>query len=359
MCGIVAVIAKKSEYKQQAKEIFRALLIDNEARGTHSTGVLAISNGGKDFSLFKDTVPARTLLQRNKFKRVDADILIGHTRFATMGGITVRNAHPLQHKQTLLVHNGIIDNHKELTEKYDFNNYQVDSEALLPIVQNEDWEQLQELEGMANFIAWNQHTNRLYIEKHNNPLFFLNLSEMGVWACSSRQDVLDVVRDMYEPNVDVYQFLDDSMAIFNIDGSFIEQKLLKFKSRVVALAKPTVNSDYYNNYSNRDKPLMPTGKNLESDFDSWEDTGYSKGEYDGEDLICDCCGKDITAEQYQTTINDWAVPMCPRCSRLSEQYASDLQNGINTDTDCADYKMVEHVLEMWFGEAELEGLTEI
>src|ERR687886_712039 len=108
MCGIVAYIGPKQAYPIILKGLKRL-----EYRGYDSAGV-ALLNGGLNIYKKKGKV---TALEEN-LQGVDlhAHIGIGHTRWATHGEPSDRNAHPhiSTSSELAMIHNGIIENYAQL-----------------------------------------------------------------------------------------------------------------------------------------------------------------------------------------------------------------------------------------------------
>lgn len=110
MCGIVGIIGT-----EPVAPIILEALKRLEYRGYDSAGIATLSNGeierrraeGKLFNLEK-ALEASPL---------DGTIGIGHTRWATHGAPTERNAHPHATDRVAIVHNGIIENFRELRER--------------------------------------------------------------------------------------------------------------------------------------------------------------------------------------------------------------------------------------------------
>lgn len=112
MCGIIGYIGK-NKFFDFAKEGLKNL----EYRGYDSAG-LAYQYKGK-ICIKKSECEVNKLFEKVNFKQ-NIDLGIGHTRWATHGKPCIQNCHPhkSQDGEFVLVHNGIIENYKELKDKY-------------------------------------------------------------------------------------------------------------------------------------------------------------------------------------------------------------------------------------------------
>ena len=132
MCGIVGYIGKKPAFPILLSGLKRL-----EYRGYDSFG-FSVLDKEKSF-LFKKAGKISQFEQ--EFPDPNGDIGIAHTRWATHGGVTDANAHPHFdcQKEFFLVHNGIIENYKELKEKlikegHKFNS-ETDTEVMVHLVE--------------------------------------------------------------------------------------------------------------------------------------------------------------------------------------------------------------------------------
>jgi glucosamine--fructose-6-phosphate aminotransferase (isomerizing) len=122
MCGIVGVLGKH-EVAPILVEALRRL----EYRGYDSAGIATVNNGslGRRRAVGK-LVNLSDLLVHDPLAGKSG---IGHTRWATHGAATVANAHPHQAGKVAVVHNGIIENFRELRAELSEGGYVFESET--------------------------------------------------------------------------------------------------------------------------------------------------------------------------------------------------------------------------------------
>ena len=113
MCGIVGYIGKKDAYPILIKGLRRL-----EYRGYDSAGVALINNDG-NLNVFKTKGKVDNLTEYCSDKDVSGCVGIAHTRWATHGEPSSRNAHPhfSQSHNLAIIHNGIIENYSDIKQK--------------------------------------------------------------------------------------------------------------------------------------------------------------------------------------------------------------------------------------------------
>ncbi|MCU1185060.1 glutamine--fructose-6-phosphate transaminase (isomerizing) [Stenotrophomonas maltophilia] len=134
MCGIVGAIADRDVVPVLIEGLKRL-----EYRGYDSSGIAVIDQGERrDVRRVRRTGRVSEMATAAEAEGFNAVLGIGHTRWATHGGVTEANAHPHISHGVALVHNGIIENHEEQREKlralgYTFES-QTDTEVIAHLI---------------------------------------------------------------------------------------------------------------------------------------------------------------------------------------------------------------------------------
>ncbi|MBO4855163.1 glutamine--fructose-6-phosphate transaminase (isomerizing) [Candidatus Saccharibacteria bacterium] len=123
MCGIVGYVGNRT-----AQNVLINGLKRLEYRGYDSAGIATLDDKEKPH-IARSVGKIAELENVLAAKPHEGHLGIGHTRWATHGGVTVTNAHPHHVGNIYLVHNGIIENYKELKEDLADYKFQSDTDT--------------------------------------------------------------------------------------------------------------------------------------------------------------------------------------------------------------------------------------
>ncbi len=135
MCGIVGYTGPRQAYPVILKGLKRL-----EYRGYDSSGVALLKDGS--ISVYKKKGKVADLEESMIGKNIDAQIGIGHTRWATHGEPSDRNAHPHSSSsgKLAMIHNGIIENYAQIKQELQKKGYKflsdTDTEVLLNFIED-------------------------------------------------------------------------------------------------------------------------------------------------------------------------------------------------------------------------------
>ncbi|MBO4276560.1 glutamine--fructose-6-phosphate transaminase (isomerizing) [Candidatus Saccharibacteria bacterium] len=132
MCGIVGYVGNKN-----AQNFLISGLKRLEYRGYDSAGIVTLSADGEP-TLLRAKGKIANLEEKLAKNKRDDKIGIGHTRWATHGEPSETNAHPHQAGNIYVVHNGIIENYKELKaalKEHEFKS-ETDTEVLAALIES-------------------------------------------------------------------------------------------------------------------------------------------------------------------------------------------------------------------------------
>jgi glucosamine--fructose-6-phosphate aminotransferase (isomerizing) len=127
MCGIVGILGRGPVADQLVDSLKRL-----EYRGYDSAGVATLEGG--DLARRRAEGKLKNLEARLKSEPLGGHLGIGHTRWATHGKPTENNAHPHTGDNVSVVHNGIIENFRQLRQQLERDGTRFDSETDTEVV---------------------------------------------------------------------------------------------------------------------------------------------------------------------------------------------------------------------------------
>ena len=237
MCGIVGAVANRNVVSTLIEGLSRL-----EYRGYDSAGIAVLNASGIERVRAVGRVAAMT--EKASEAKLIGLVGIGHTRWATHGGVTESNAHPHVSPnnsggEIAVVHNGIIENHDEQREKlkklgYEFTS-QTDTEVIAHLIHyyHKDVNLLTatqmavaELTGaFAISVISVKEPEHMITARLGCPLL-IGLGEGENFIASDVSAVLSVTRKViYLEDGDVADIRRDGVTIFGRDGNTVERKI--------------------------------------------------------------------------------------------------------------------------------------
>lgn len=224
MCGIIGVLTQKENLYQLLIESLNRL----SYRGYDSSGIATISESNQ-IECVKSMGDISELEKKLVDINVKSKVGIAHTRWATHGNISLKNAHPHCTDLVAVVHNGVIENYHQIKKELELEGFKfvsnTDSELIPVLITkyiNRGLEKheaisraLKNLEGsMAILVIFKDDPERLYGYKKNTPLVLSFNEDRTILTLSS--DIFSVLHlNQYYINVN-----DDEMIILELDKRF-------------------------------------------------------------------------------------------------------------------------------------------
>lgn len=206
MCGIVGYLGEK-----KASDVILSGLEKLEYRGYDSCGISFYSSDTHQFITYKDKGRVKHLVEDFNYQ-LSNHLGIGHTRWATHGKPNQINSHPhfSNNQRFSIVHNGVIENYKELTAKFLPKMHfisETDTEIIANLIEHFTQDNsvdeairktLSLIEGSyALLIIDTLSPNKLYAAKNKSPLL-IGVGQDGITLAS---DVMALIghADEYYP----------------------------------------------------------------------------------------------------------------------------------------------------------------
>lgn len=220
MCGIFAYVGSR----QDAADTILNGLKRLEYRGYDSWGI-AIKNGRKI-----DVEKNIGKIGNAKTKLAKSEIGLGHTRWATHGGVTVKNAHPHLdcHKKIAVVHNGIVENYETLKidllkRKHIFLS-DTDTEVIPHLIEDlgrthnlKDAVRIafSKLQGLSAIVVMDIASNTLIAVKNGSPLV-IGIGKKEFFIASDLSGVLPYTKNVLFLKDNEMVILKDKLELFSL-----------------------------------------------------------------------------------------------------------------------------------------------
>lgn len=237
MCGIFGFISKKPRTISSVIEGLSAL----EYRGYDSWGIAVKKDKKAEIERFTGKLQLSS--KKSKLANHKSEISIGHTRWATHGGVTVENAHPhLDCTKTLaLVHNGIFENYEEVkkilkNKKHTFSS-QTDTEVIVHLIEEYNkrnpfptavQKAFNSMQGLNAIVVMDTSTDQIIALKNGSPLL-LGIGEDAYFIASDVSAIVPHTQKIVVLEDDQMAILGETLEILsNFDGHKIKAHVEDF-----------------------------------------------------------------------------------------------------------------------------------
>lgn len=298
-------------------------------RGHESTGVAFIDSGR--LAIVKRPVSATQFVNNRRFQNLmqeDAPLIIGHTRYATQGGVTKRNAHPFLRGDIVGVHNGIVYNTEDFKKFSD--TLQVDSELIFNLLNdshNDYRKSFKKLSG-SFAIAWTRIQKddyELFLVRDGNPLYVAYIAELKSYFYCSTEEALKAILLSHYSEVKIRDIHECGVINIKSDLSTTED-MIEFKSYY--------NFNRYSKLSKRYRKISMIGDEDGGYGEDDIELAYDDGVYTGEDNICPTCH-----EMFQYCYCKF--PNCDDCGTKIYTVYWIIPTGTKLCQDCYEYKKIK------------------
>ncbi len=243
MCGIIGYTGNL-----EAKNILLEGLATLEYRGYDSAGIAMFDQG--NIKTIKAAGKVSELMEKASKSNISGTSGIGHTRWATHGGVTDGNAHPHTHGKVTLIHNGIIENYHELevelaaTGRYPVSQTDTEIVALLldSLYKGNAIEAIKaaeaKLEGAYAFcILFADEPEVIYCLRNASPLVACYSKEGSVIA-SDMVALIGFSKDYFVlPEKHIARLTKEGITVTNFDDEVIEPTMLHVSWDITAAQK--------------------------------------------------------------------------------------------------------------------------
>lgn len=186
MCGHVGVVGPTTILEER---IFNQMLVMDSVRGTDSTGIAVVPRTG-EVKVAKELGDPYLLFDTKRHVKAMSGsqrCIIGHNRYATMGNVSNKNAHPFEFETLVGAHNGTLTSKWRLEDATDFT---VDSENLFHHINKKGLKDaLTKMSGAWALVWWDK--------EHSTLNFLRNKERTLYWAMTEDKKFMYWASEMW------------------------------------------------------------------------------------------------------------------------------------------------------------------
>ncbi len=244
MCGIIGFTGDLD-----AKEVLVEGLKTLEYRGYDSAGIAFLADG--KIKTIKTKGKVEDL--KKKVEETSSDVTkcgIGHTRWATHGGVSDINSHPHTAGKVTLIHNGIIENYQDLAAEFALEGIkpvsQTDSEIAAMVInsfyEGDPKEAIKKAVGKlrgayAFCVMFEDVPGVIYAIRNGSPLVATHTDEGSVIA-SDMVALIKYSKDYFVlPEHKIATLTNDGIVVDDLDGNVVEPEMLHVNWDIAAARK--------------------------------------------------------------------------------------------------------------------------
>ena len=243
MCGIIGFTGSLP-----AKDILIDGLARLEYRGYDSAGI-ALLNDDDTLTIRKKAGRVDELRAMCSDREYTSTCGIGHTRWATHGGVTDLNAHPHKCGKVAIIHNGIIENYYDIIREYglaDMLVSETDTEVVAALLDKlYDGDPIKAIRKAVNIISGSfalcimfaDHPGKIYAVRNVSPMVAAS-SEKGSIIASDLTAIISFSKEYFVvPEYHILTMTEEGIKVEDMKGNVVKPQMLEITWDIEAAQK--------------------------------------------------------------------------------------------------------------------------
>ena len=243
MCGIIGFTGSLP-----AKDILIDGLARLEYRGYDSAGI-ALLNDDDTLTIRKKAGRVDELRAMCSDREYTSTCGIGHTRWATHGGVTDLNAHPHKCGKVAIIHNGIIENYYDIIREYglaDMLISETDTEVVAALLDKlYDGDPVKTIKKAVNIISGSfalcimfaDHPGKIYAVRNVSPMVAAS-SEKGSIIASDLTAIISFSKEYFVvPEYHILTMTEEGIKVEDMKGNVVKPQMLEITWDIEAAQK--------------------------------------------------------------------------------------------------------------------------